>query len=139
MDRKAWYDVLENEMSAFDPEDLLHFVELDEFIDDWESLGLNDDVDLFALQMAIMADPRGSPVIEGSGGLRKLRFASAQSKKGKRGGIRVCYAYLEEHFMILLCAAYDHREKDNLSAADKRGIKQYLDQIDHWLSITHFR
>ncbi len=40
-------------MSAFDPEDLLHFVELDEFIDDWRSLGLDDEADLFSLQMAI--------------------------------------------------------------------------------------
>ena len=46
-------------MPAFDPEDLLHFVELDEFIDDWRSLGLDDEADLFSLQMAIMADPRG--------------------------------------------------------------------------------
>ena len=80
-------------MSAFDPEDLLHFVELDEFIDDWKSLGLDDEADLFSLQMAIMADPRGSPVIEGTGGLRKLRFTSPNSQKGKRGGVRVCYAF----------------------------------------------
>jgi len=124
-------------MPAFDREDLLHFVELDEFIDDWKSLGLDDEADLFALQMAIMADPKGSPVVEGTGGVRKLRFAVEGSKRGKRGGIRVCYAYLEEHFMVLLCAAYDHREKENLSAADKRGIKQYLDRISRWLSTEH--
>ncbi len=53
--------------------------------------------------------------------------------------MRVCYAFLEEHFVILLCAAYDHREKDNLSAADKRGIKQYLDQINFWLSTKKFK
>ena len=126
-------------MPAFDPEDLLHFIELDEFIDDWKSLGLNDEADLFALQMAIMADPRGAPVIGGTGGLRKLRFAAEGSKTGKRGGVRVCYAYLEEHFIILLCAAYDHREKDNLSAADKRGIKQYLEKINDWLLIRNIR
>ena len=53
--------------------------------------------------------------------------------------MRVCYAFLEEHFMILLCAAYDHREKDNLSAADKRGVKRYLDRINYWLSTTSFK
>ena len=36
--------------TIFDPDDLLHFIELDEFIDDWRSLGLNDDADLFALR-----------------------------------------------------------------------------------------
>ena len=68
-------------MPAFDPEDLLHFVELDEFIDDWRSLGLDDEADLFSLQMAIMADPRASPVIEGTEELRKRRFARRRSKK----------------------------------------------------------
>ena len=43
------------------------------------------------------------------------------------------------HFIILLCAAYDHREKDNLSAADKRGLKLYLDKINHWLSTRSYK
>ena len=68
-------------MSAFDPEDLLHFVELDEFIDDWRSLGLNDEADLFSLQLAIMADPRGSPVIEGTGGLRESVALPLRTRK----------------------------------------------------------
>jgi hypothetical protein len=119
---------------AFDPQDLLQFVELDEFIDDWKALGLDDDDDLWMLQIAIMADPAGAPVIEGTGGLRKLRFAPMDWNRGKRGAARVCYAYFEEHGIVLLCAAYDHHEKDNLSAQEKRGIKEYIDQIKKWLS-----
>ena len=47
------------------PEDLLHFVELDEFRDDWEHLGLNVDRDLWDLQILIMADPGGPPSSQG--------------------------------------------------------------------------
>jgi hypothetical protein len=58
--------------SALDPRKLLNFVELDEFIDDWNSLNLNVDEDLFALQMEIMTQPEAAPLVEGTGGLRKL-------------------------------------------------------------------
>ena len=37
------------------PEDLLHFVETDEFRDDWENLGMDVETDLYALQVAIMS------------------------------------------------------------------------------------
>ncbi len=67
---KSPFDLLENAMPAFDPEDLLHFVELDEFIDDWKSLGLEDD-DLFSLQMAIMANRRTTKASFCSGALAK--------------------------------------------------------------------
>ncbi|MGW8257775.1 MAG: hypothetical protein ACWGMZ_09855 [Thermoguttaceae bacterium] len=84
------------------PQDLLSFIELDEFINDWKKLGLNEDNDLFALQIAIMANPKGSPVIEGTGGLRKLRFATRRSGRGKRGSARVCYVFFEDHAIVLL-------------------------------------
>lgn len=122
-----------------DPQDFLTFVELDEFIDDWKKLGLNDDEDLFALQIVIMANPEGSPVIEGTGGLRKLRFAPASWKRGKRGSARVCYAYFKEHALALLVTAYSHKEKANLSAKEKQGIKAYLEQINRCLSDRHYR
>ena len=43
------------------------------------------------MEAAIVADPGGAPVIPGTGGLRKLRWAG--SGRGKRGGIRTVYYY----------------------------------------------
>jgi len=122
-----------------DPQDFLTFVELDEFIDDWKSLGLNDDEDLFALQIMIMANPEGSPVIAGTGGLRKLRFSSSIRKTGKRGAARVCYAYFKEYAIALLVTAYSHEEKDNLSPAEKTGIKKYLERIHKHFSERSYK
>lgn len=68
---------------AFDPEDLLTFIELSVFTNVWQKLKLTDE-DLFLLQVAIMCDPTGSPVIPGTNGVRKLRFAPADSSAGKR-------------------------------------------------------
>jgi hypothetical protein len=49
----------------FDPENLLNFVELGAFTFHWSRLGLTDG-DLTALQMLIMRQPTGSPVIRGT-------------------------------------------------------------------------
>jgi hypothetical protein len=116
------------------PEDLLHFVELDEFRDDWRSLGLGVEDDLWALETLIMRNPTGPPIVPGTGGLRKMRFAPDRSGEGKRGGVRVCYAYFPAHWTVLLVMAYGKSEKDDLSHEEKEGIKTYLQQIESWLA-----
>ena len=107
------------------PEDLLTFIELPGFDDDWKHLGLNDD-DLWMLQFGIMADPRGAPVVPGTDGLRKLRFAPSRWGRGKRGAARVGYVYLEEFGIVLLVVAYAKNEQDNLSSNDKRIIRDMI-------------
>jgi mRNA-degrading endonuclease RelE of RelBE toxin-antitoxin system len=42
-----------------------------------------------ALQESLMKDPNAGPVIPGSGGVRKIRWAA--QGRGKRGGYRVIY------------------------------------------------
>ncbi len=43
------------------------------------------------MEAAIAADPGAAPLIQGTGGIRKLRRAG--SERGKRGGIRTIYFY----------------------------------------------
>ncbi len=43
------------------------------------------------LQRALMDSPELGPVIPGTGGFRKTRWAQARRGKGKRGGLRVSY------------------------------------------------
>ena len=50
-----------------------------------------DDAAFRVLQDALMKSPDAGQVIEGTGGLRKMRFADARRGKGKRGGLRVIY------------------------------------------------
>jgi hypothetical protein len=47
------------------------------------------DDDYRALQMALMLRPKQGSLIQGSGGLRKIRWRS--SEQGKRGGVRAIY------------------------------------------------
>src|SRR5687768_15932561 len=80
------------------PEQFLLFVELDEFSDDWDGLGLDPDDDMWELCTQIMHSPTAAPVSQGTGGLRKLRFVPSSWSSGKSGAIRVCYAYFARHW-----------------------------------------
>jgi hypothetical protein len=109
-----------------EPVEWLNFIELHGFRDDWKRLTL-DDEDLFAMQLAIQAFPNGSPVIKGIGGLRKMRFA-AKKKYGVKKAIRVGYVYFPEASTIVLVVAYAKNEKDNLSPADKKAIRAFIER-----------
>jgi hypothetical protein len=115
-------------------DDLLHFVELDEFRDDWRQLGLDDDRDLLELQLQIMADPTGSPVIAGTGGLRKLRFVPRRWQRGKSGAVRVCYVHFAAHWTVLLVMAYGKNRQETITAEEKQGIREYIERLEVWFA-----
>jgi hypothetical protein len=94
------------------------FVELSHFVSDWQHLRLNDD-DLRELQSLIMHRPDAGKVIPGTGGMRKIRFASPSWNRGKSGSARVCYACFLKGTLVYLMAAFGKNEKENLSAADR--------------------
>ena len=50
-----------------------------------------DEAAFSLLQCELMRNPAVGDVIEGTGGLRKMRFADKRRGKGKRGGLRVIY------------------------------------------------
>ncbi|MDZ4818060.1 MAG: addiction module toxin RelE [Planctomycetota bacterium] len=113
---------------------LLHFVETDEFCQDWSDLGLDVENDLWELQTYLMSAPDFAPIIPGTGGLRKARYVPAKWNKSKSEGIRVCYAYFPKHWTIMLIMAYRKSKQDNLTAAEKAGIKSYLALVEKYLA-----
>ena len=119
--------VLRYSQHLLQPEDLLTFIHMDGFSEDWGDLGF-EDLDLEALEIMIMAAPSGSPVITGTGGLRKMRFGRAERKQGKRGGARVCYVYFDEFKIVLLVMAYGKDEKDDLTPLEKRMTRDFIER-----------
>jgi hypothetical protein len=109
---------------CFKPKEVVSFVEMEGFSDDWIDLKMTDD-DLRIVQALIMVAPKANPPIRGTGGLRKLRFITG-AKTGKRKEIRICYAYFQEFEMVLLVVAYAKNERDNIPPADKRFIREML-------------
>lgn len=68
------------------------FKEVPSFTEKWKSLGLSDE-DLRALENILLKDPKFGEVIQGTGGLRKIRIPTEYS--GKRSGGRVIYLDVE--------------------------------------------
>ena len=121
------------ERHAFRPHDLLTFVELRSFTKAWDDMGLTDD-DLNTLQIGIMAMPKAAPVVAGTGGLRKIRFAPVGWSKGKSGALRACYVHFEDHGIVLLVLVYRKNERDDLSASEKRSIRRLIQEAEKELA-----
>lgn len=99
------------------------FIQTREFSKNWDRLGFQDS-DLRRLEMDLARDPAQYPVVEGTGGLRKMRFS--YEKEGKRGGVRVCYVDFVMEESIYLITVYPKSEKDNLTKAEKNEIKKMI-------------
>ena len=82
-----------------------------------------DEEDFSALQRELMRNPSAGEVIEGSGGLRKLRFADKRRGKGKRGGLRVIYYWWGRGMQFWLYALYDKDELADLSPQQRKALK----------------
>jgi hypothetical protein len=85
-----------------------------------------DDEAFRTLQISLMANPELGDVIEGTGGLRKLRHGDARRGKGKRGGLRVIYYFWDGKRQFWLFTLYDKDEMDDLSATEKKVLKAML-------------
>jgi len=86
-----------------------------------------DDAAFVALQNALMRLPHAGDVIQGTGGLRKLRWSDQRRGKGKRGGLRVIYYWWETGQQCWLFALYDKNEMADLGAAEKTALKHMLE------------
>lgn len=107
------------------PVDFANFVLFPGFEQRWKNLGLTG-IDLEVLRVAIMVDPKRAPVVRGTGGLRKIRFAPPRWNVGKSGALRIGYAYSEQRSVVLLVTAFAKHEKATLSPGECKAIKCLL-------------
>lgn len=103
------------------------FVELPSFMAKWKALGLTDD-DLLRLELDLLADPKLGPVIKGTGGVRKVRFAF--ENRGKSGSIRVIYIDFEVYEKIFLLTAYAKADQDNLTKGERNDLKGLVELLE---------
>lgn len=78
-------------------------------------------------QRTLIADPSAGDVIEGTGGLRKIRVAA--KGRGKSGGARVIYFHFVSASQIALLMIYPKSEQRDLSAAERKALKKI---IENW-------
>ena len=85
-----------------------------------------DDEHFRGLQVAMMKNPEAGDLIEGTGGLRKLRHGDPRRGKGKRGGLRVIYYWWDGGSQFWLFTLYDKDEMADLNPDEKKVLKSML-------------
>ena len=83
-----------------------------------------DDERYRQLQIALILRPEQGPVIKGSGGLRKIRWAT--SGGGKRGGLRVIYYWAPSEQAFYMVYAYTKAEQGDLTPTQTRQLSRLV-------------
>ena len=103
------------------------FVELPSFMARWKSLGLND-ADLLRLEIELLNNPKVGAVLQGTGGVRKVRFAFED--RGKSGSIRVIYIDFEIYEKIFLLTAYAKADQASLTKQERNDLRGLVELLE---------
>lgn len=82
------------------------------------------EVEIARLESTIGDRPEDHPVIAGTGGIRKARWA--RPGIGKRGGVRAVYYYRTSTGIVYMLDIYAKNEKADLTPADKRALREMV-------------
>jgi len=62
--------------------------------------------------------------MEGTGGIRKLRWA--RGNKGKSGGIRIIYFYHDQRIPLYLLTVFGKNEQANISKSERKELAKLV-------------
>ena len=85
-----------------------------------QAVKLFDEEEKQELITFLAENPLAGDVIPGTGGVRKLRFAV--TGKGKCGGARVIYYYLDGSLPLYALLAYPKNAKSDMTPDEKRAV-----------------
>lgn len=69
----------------------------------------------------LAVNPLAGDEIPGTGGVRKVRFAA--SGRGKRGGARIIYYYLDDDTPLYALLAYAKNAKTDMTPDEKKAVR----------------
>ena len=108
-------------------------VELPEFIRKSEKLLNNDEHDFLISFLA--ANPTAGILIQGTGGVRKLRWA--KGNKGKSGSTRIIYFYHNLTMPLFILTAFSKNEQANLTKAQRNELAGFTKLLIQNYKATH--
>lgn len=103
------------------------FIYTNEFNRLWKLAGLND-IDMRKLENELLNNTKSGRVIQGTRGLRKLRWKIRG--KGKSGGIRIFYIDFPMHSKLFLISVLFKNEDDNIGEKEKQKINNMIKSIE---------
>ncbi|WP_198328180.1 type II toxin-antitoxin system RelE/ParE family toxin [Methylovulum psychrotolerans] len=77
----------------------------------------------------LAAYPQAGDLMEGTGGIRKLRWA--RGGKGKSGGVRVIYYYHDQRIPLYLLTVFGKNEKSNITKSERNGLAKLVGLLVH--------
>jgi len=102
------------------------FIETNEFHREWKRLGLGEE-DLRELQAYLLEHPNAGDLVQGTGGVRKIRWA--RPGRGKSGGVRTIYIDFASRETIWLITVFGKSERVDLSAEERNEIRRFLKRL----------
>jgi len=78
------------------------------------------------LQNTLVAYPESGKLIQGSGGLRKIRWGIAS--KGKRGGVRAIYYFANSKNQVFMLMVYAKNERSDLTKEQLSLLKKVVER-----------
>ena len=87
---------------------------------------LMSDEDYRALQEALITRPESGDIIQGSGGLRKIRWKL--EGQGKRGGIRVIYYWVTADDQVRMLYVYRKTQQADLTPKQLATLKSIVER-----------
>lgn len=100
-------------------------VETPEFLSATRKLMSDEDRALLVDYLAY--NPMAGDLVQGTGGIRKLRWAL--EGRGKRGGARVIYFYHDADMPLFVLTAYAKNERADLSQQDRNDFRQLTELL----------
>ena len=82
------------------------------------------DADRRAIVDHLAAYPAAGDLIEGTGGVRKLRWA--RDGRGKSGGVRVIYYFHSERIPLYLLTVFSKNERDDLTQGERNDLAKLV-------------
>lgn len=83
--------------------------------------------DLRELQAYLLEHPSAGDLVQGTGGVRKLRWALPG--RGKSGGVRTIYIDFSSRETIWLITVFGKNEKADLSAEERNEIRRFVKRL----------
>ena len=87
---------------------------------------LMSDDEYRALQETLVNRPGMGDIVQGTGGLRKVRWK--QDGHGKSGGVRVIYYWMTEAEQLYMLYVYAKSKQEDLTAEQKKSLKSVVER-----------
>lgn len=88
--------------------------------------GLMDEESYREFQNALIVTPSAGRIIQGSGGIRKIRWSG--SGRGKRGGSRIIYYWAVNKDIIYMLFAYAKNEHSDLTKEQLSTLRKLVEK-----------